>query len=49
MLKFEHVPKDIQVLFEVAKEAMVYGYYLYPLYNLATEQLYRVTEEAVTH
>ena len=45
----ESVPKDIQALFEVARSAMIYGYYFYPLYTLAAEQLYRVTEAAVTH
>lgn len=45
----EHVPEDVQRLFEVARGAMAYGYFFYPLYSLAHEQLYRVLEAAVTH
>lgn len=28
---------------------MVYGYFFYPLYTLASEQLFRVAEAVVTH
>ena len=42
------VPKDIQTLFEVARGTLVYGYYFYPLYTLAGQQLFRVAEAAVT-
>jgi hypothetical protein len=45
---FKSVPVDVQSLFEVARGAMVYGYFFYPLYTLATEQLFRVAEAAVT-
>lgn len=43
------VPHDVQTLFEVARGAMVYGYYFYPLWTLGIEQLCRVTEAAVSH
>lgn len=45
----ESVPTDVQALFEVARGAMVYGYFFYPLYTLAAEQLFRVCEAAVAH
>ena len=45
----ESVPEDVRRLFEVARGAMVYGYFFYPLYTLAAEQLFRVTETAITH
>ena len=45
----ESVPENVQALFEVARGAMVYGYFFYPLYTLAVEQLYRVAESAVHH
>lgn len=41
------VPKDIAALFEVARGAMVYGWYFYPLLTLGTEQCYRIAEAAV--
>jgi len=44
----ESVPKDLQALFEVARGAMIYGYFFYPLFSLAVEQLFRVAEAAVT-
>jgi len=44
----KEVPIDIQELFYVAQGAMLYGYYFYPLFTLATEQLFRVVEAAVT-
>jgi len=43
------VPQDIQALFEVARGALLYGYFFYPLYALAVEQLFRVAEAAVSH
>ena len=45
----ESVPTGVQALFEVARGAMVYGYFFYPLYTLAAEQLFRVAEAAVAH
>jgi hypothetical protein len=43
------VPEDIIEMFEVARSAIVYGYYYYPLYTLGAEQIYRVGESAVRH
>ncbi len=43
----ELVPADVQALFEVARGAMAYGYFFYPLYTLAAEQLFRVAEAAI--
>jgi len=45
----ESVPTGVQALFEVARGGMVYGYFFYPLYTLAAEQLFRVIEAAVAH
>jgi len=45
----DSVPADVQGLFEVARGAMAYGYFFYPLYTLAAEQLFRVVEASVTH
>jgi len=45
----ESVPENVQALFEVARGAMVHGYFYYPLYTLAVEQLYRVAESAIHH
>jgi len=45
----ESVPQDVQALFEVARGALVYGYFFYPLYTLAAEQLFRVAEAAISH
>jgi len=42
------VPTELQILFEFAKGAMVYGLFFYPLYTLGWEQLSRVFEAAVT-
>jgi hypothetical protein len=42
------VPSEIHKLYEAARAAMCYGFYFYPLYTLATEQLFRVAEAAVT-
>ena len=43
------VPSDVQALFEVARGVMVYGYFFYPLYTLAVEQLFRVVEATLAH
>ena len=45
----ESVPTDVRALFEVARGAMAYGYFFYPLYTLAAEQLFRVAEAAIAH
>ncbi|MBA7509712.1 hypothetical protein ES705_01676 [subsurface metagenome] len=45
----EAVPKEICALFEVARGAMAYGYFFYPLYTLACEQLFRVADAATIH
>jgi hypothetical protein len=44
----EFVPREVKALFEVARGAMCYGYFFYPLYTLTYEQLFRVAETAVT-
>ena len=36
-------------MFEVARGALCYGYYFYPMFALGAEQLYRVSEAAVRH
>lgn len=43
------VPEDVRNLFEVARSSLAYGYFFYPLYTLAVEQLYRVAEAAIVH
>lgn len=43
------VPEEIRHMFEVARGALCYGYYFYPMFALGTEQLYRVSEAAVRH
>ncbi|HEV7746397.1 MAG TPA: hypothetical protein VGO56_15480 [Pyrinomonadaceae bacterium] len=35
-------------MFEVARGSLAYGYFFYPLYTLACEQLFRIGETAVT-
>ena len=42
------VPFEIRKLFEVARGAATYGYFFWPLYTLAGQQLYRVAEAAVS-
>ncbi len=44
----EFVPREVKALYEVARGAMCYGYFFYPLYTLTYEQLFRVAETAVT-
>jgi len=43
----EEVPFEVRKLYEVARGALVYGYFFYPLYTLACEQLFRVGEAAI--
>jgi hypothetical protein len=43
------VPQEVQDLFAVARGGMLYGFFFYPLYTLAAEQLFRVGEAAVGH
>jgi len=43
----EDVPIEVRKLYEVARSALVYGYFFYPLYTLACEQLFRVGEAAI--
>jgi hypothetical protein len=44
----DHVPLEVRRLFEVARGALLYGYFFYPLYVLGSEQLFRVIETAVS-
>lgn len=41
-----NVPIEVIRLFEVAKGTVVYGYYFYPLFTLAEQQIYRVADTA---
>ena len=41
------VPLEVRRAFEVAKGAMVYGYFFYPLFTIGLEHLYKVAEIAV--
>lgn len=43
----ESVPEDVRDLYEVARGALAYGFYFYPLFTLATDQSLRVAEAAV--
>jgi hypothetical protein len=45
----ETVPDEVRRLFEVARGALAYGWFFYPLYKLASEQLYRVADAATAH
>ncbi len=45
----EKVPLEVVELYEVARGALVYGYFFYPLYTLGFEQLFRVAEAAIVH
>jgi hypothetical protein len=40
------VPAEIRDLFAIARGAMLYGWFFYPLFRLGEEQLYRVLEAA---
>lgn len=43
------VPDQVQTMFNVARGAMLYGSFFYPLYTLGSEQLYRVADAATWH
>lgn len=43
----ESIPEEVRELFEVARGAACYGYFYYPMFTLASEQLLRVLEAAV--
>ncbi len=43
------VPDAIVKLFEVARGAMIYSYFFYPIQSLALEQLYRLAETSVDY
>lgn len=43
----EHVPTEIRDLFDIARGAMLYGWFFYPLFRVGEEQLYRLTETAL--
>lgn len=43
----DHVPAEIRDLFDIARGAMLYGWFFYPLFRLGEEQLYRFTETAL--
>jgi hypothetical protein len=43
----ERVPANVRELFAVARGALLYGWFYYPLFRLGEEQLYRVGEAAV--
>lgn len=42
------VPEEIKKLFEVARGAIAYGYFFYPLLSLGSEQLFRVLDTATS-
>lgn len=42
----ESIPEQVRALFEVARGAIAYGYFFYPLFSLGIEQLSRVAETA---
>ena len=44
-----NVPVEVRDLFEVARGALCYGWFFYPLFTLGEEQLYRVSEAALRH
>jgi hypothetical protein len=44
----KYVPSRICKLFEVARSSMLYGYFFYPLFTLAYEQLLRFAEAAIS-
>jgi len=41
-----NVPGDVRELFEVARSAMLYGVFFYPLFTLGLEQVFRLMEAA---
>jgi hypothetical protein len=44
----QQVPLQVRRLFDVARGALLYGYFFYPLFVLGSEQLFRVVETAVS-
>jgi hypothetical protein len=42
-----NVPSDVAALFEVARGAMIYGWFFYPIITLSAEQCLRVLEAGV--
>jgi hypothetical protein len=44
-----NVPIEVIRLFEVARGAFAYGSFFYPMYSLASQQLYRVVDTATLH
>jgi hypothetical protein len=40
----DHVPKEVADLFAVARGAMLYGWFFYPLFRIGEEQLFRLLE-----
>lgn len=42
----DRVPSEIADLYAIARGAMLYGWFFYPIFRLAEEQLYRVLEAA---
>lgn len=44
----DSVPVEVQRLFQVARGAMLYGFFFYPLYALSSEQLLRTADTAVS-
>jgi hypothetical protein len=45
----EQVPLEVTRLFAVARGALVYGFFFYPLFTLGAEQLFRVADAATYH
>ncbi len=43
----ERVPVEVRRLFAVARGAMLYGWFFYPLFTLASEQLLRTAEASI--
>jgi hypothetical protein len=41
-----HVPTEVRELFEVARGALLYGWFFYPLFHFGEDQLHRVREAA---
>jgi hypothetical protein len=44
----DHVPEHIRELFAVARGAMLYGWFFYPMFLMGEQQMYRVVEAAAT-
>ena len=42
------VPEEVRKLFEIARGAMIYGYFYYPLFTFGSEQILRIGEAAIT-